>query len=237
MSRENKFKFQGIFFSLMLFSVLFLLQGCAKQGYSVIASTGTVIGVEISQNQTTQSPQAKLGYNRAEFAFVPTNRNSGVDAGTTKEGARDTANVIMELKYAGIFDLGTASGIYQRLAVGDIAVTTVSADIMMLKNADGTYSAEGIKALNRVRRIPEPDPAAMTAKAPISLKFDSLYTANPSDPALNKFNDAAKLEGYPKTRNPYPDNPAFRDFSIDPNSTAEQVNKVKSSLEGQGIAF
>ena len=124
-----------------------LLPGCTKQGYSVLASTGTSIGVEISQNPATQFPQGKLGYNRAELAFVPTNRNGGSDAGGAGNGAKDSANVLMELRYGGIFDWGATSGIYQRLAVGTEAVTQPGAAFMFAKNAEGDLSAETSQAV------------------------------------------------------------------------------------------
>ncbi len=71
--------------------------GCAvEQGYSVLASTGTSIGVEVSQNPATQMPQGKLGYNRAELAFVPTNRNGGKNStGSVNGGAADSADVLI----------------------------------------------------------------------------------------------------------------------------------------------
>lgn len=112
--------------------------GCADQGYSVLASTGTSIGVEVSQNPATQMPQGKLGYNRAELAFVPTNRNGGKNStGSVHNGAADSANVLMELRYGGIFDMGASSGIYQRLAVGTVAVHEPGASVMFAKDAEG----------------------------------------------------------------------------------------------------
>ena len=118
----------------------------------MLASTGTVIGVEVSENPATQFPQAKLGYNRAELAFVPSNRSSEKNAsGSFGKGATDVADVLMELRYGGIFDLGASSGIYQRLAVGSIAVQQPGASVMFAKNADGaigTGEALGLSATN-----------------------------------------------------------------------------------------
>src|SRR5262245_16999965 len=111
--------------------------GCANQGYSVIASTATTIGVGISQQPSNGAVDATLGYKRAEFAFVPTNRNSGEAAGATGGGAKDTGNVILELKYFGIFSTGSDSGVYQRLAVGETAVKQPGAAALFLKGADG----------------------------------------------------------------------------------------------------
>ena len=117
-----------------------LFAGCATR-QSVIATTGTVIGIEISQNPTNQMYSAKMGYDRAELAIVPTNlvadenrkktttTEPGKTTTTTDEpllteshGAEDVAPVLMELHYHGWFDSGSNGGIYQRLAVGKEAV-------------------------------------------------------------------------------------------------------------------
>jgi hypothetical protein len=131
------------------------LGACNGQEYYVIASTGTVIGVEVSQNPATQAPQAKLGYNRGELAIVPSNRPPCLtDEGQTKvacgqlgEGARDVPDVLMELRYGGIFDTGPSSGIYQRLAVGKIAVAQPGAALMFARDADGTLDPAAPAAL------------------------------------------------------------------------------------------
>ena len=59
------------------------LAGCASD-HAVIASTATTIGVEVSSNPTTGVPTGVLGYRRAEFAFVPTNRAKAGEAVDTK---------------------------------------------------------------------------------------------------------------------------------------------------------
>jgi hypothetical protein len=115
----------------------FALSGCAPNKTAVIAATGTTIGVELSQSQTTQAPMGVLGYKRAEFAYVPTNVES-----THGGGARDSANVLMELRYKGIFSFQSDSGIYQRLAVGDIAVAQPGAQIMFAKDDGGTVDED-----------------------------------------------------------------------------------------------
>jgi hypothetical protein len=148
--------FTTILRSAGLVSATMAVTGCADQGYSVLASTATMIGVEVSQNPATQMPQGKLGYNRAELAFVPTNRNGGKNStGSVGGGAADSANVLMELRYGGIFDLGESSGIYQRLAVGTEAVKQPGASVMFAKDADGSIDTETAKALAAVKAIPE----------------------------------------------------------------------------------
>ncbi len=151
--------FRGAVILIGLFLPLMLLHGCATSGGSVVAATATTIGVELSQSQATQTPTAVLGYKRAELAYVPTNRGYARKTTTTEDsdgkpittgdeglpssgsGARDTANVLMELKYSGIFDWSSKSGIYQRLAVGDIAVAQTGAAVMFAKDDNGNVDA------------------------------------------------------------------------------------------------
>ena len=58
---------------VFLAEILLVVASC-RVGTSVVAATGTTIGVELSQSQTSQAPTAVLGYKRAELAYVPTNR-------------------------------------------------------------------------------------------------------------------------------------------------------------------
>ena len=143
-----------------------LTQGCTAAGGSVIAATGTTIGVELSQSQTSQAPMGVLGYKRAELAYVPTNRGTAGKTTTTQDsggnpivthegglqstasGAKDSANVLMELRYSGIFHWGSGSGIYQRLAVGDKAVSQPGASLMFTKDSTGKIEPEAARALS-----------------------------------------------------------------------------------------
>lgn len=153
--QTNTFRLISMLFLLISFLTVLFLHGCAAVSSSVIASTGTTIGVKLSQNPTSQTPTAVLGYKRAELAYVPTNRGTA-DKTTTKQdskghpvvaqegglpttagGARDSANVLMELRYSGIFHWGSGSGIYQRLAVGDRAVSQPGAAFMFSKDFKG----------------------------------------------------------------------------------------------------
>lgn len=128
----------------MLMPFVLPLTACApKQNHYVIASTSTIIGVEVGSNAAT-TPQAKLGYNRSELALVPTNRGRCADkegaaceVPSGSQGAADVADVVMELRYGGIFDMGPSSGIYQRLAVGKNAVSGSGAAVMFSKDAKG----------------------------------------------------------------------------------------------------
>jgi len=133
--------------------------GCAAR-HTIVAATGTNIGVEVSQNPANQSPQAKLGYQRTEFAIVPTNRSANEEG---QGGAQQHGDVIMELRYGGIFDLGESSGIYQRLAVGSKAVEQPGAALMFSRDADGNVSSDAAKALQALKTLPQRN-AAMKAR-------------------------------------------------------------------------
>ncbi len=121
-----------------------IMTGCEQIPNQVVASTGTIIGLDLSLNPATQMPQGKLGYNRAELAIVPTNRgvcykkkdSSGWECTNNyKNGAVDSAEVLMELYYKDVFS--RKSSIYQRLAVGKIAVQQAGAAFMFARDPEG----------------------------------------------------------------------------------------------------
>lgn len=129
-------------------ALLVSLSGCSGHSHYVVAATGTVIGVEVARGADSQTPHAKLGYNRAELALVPTNRRSEDAAnGANHAGANQSVDVLMELRYGGIFDLGASSGIYQRLAVGATAVQQPGAAFMFARDADSEITAEAAQAV------------------------------------------------------------------------------------------
>jgi hypothetical protein len=139
--------------------------GCAAR-HMIVAATGTNIGVEVSQNPANQSPQAKLGYQRTEFAIVPTNRSAKEE---TDGGAQEHGDVIMELRYGGIFDTGKSSGIYQRLAVGRNGVAQPGAALMFARDADGAVSDNTAKAaLEALKTVPQRDSALKARVAKIA---------------------------------------------------------------------
>jgi hypothetical protein len=202
------------------------MSACTNQGYSVIATTATTIGVGISQQPTNGALDATLGYKRAEVAFVPTNRNSGDDAGKNGGGARDSANVIMELRYSGIFSTGDGSGIYQRLAVGNIAVTQNGTALLFAKGPDGKVDAGTAAALKAVRELPEVNETVEAAKAKLAKRLGSATASNDST-TVGKFDAAAKAEGFKD----------FDDFVASDKVTTEQVQAVRKRLESDGIKF
>lgn len=134
--------------------------GCAAR-HAIIAATATNIGVEVAQNPSTSSPQAKLGYQRTEVAIVPTNRSADKAPNGTGGGAKDHGSVLMELRYAGIFDTGASSGIYQRLAVGDEAVKQHGAAMMFARDAEGRVDANAATALKSLTSVARASPIAL----------------------------------------------------------------------------
>lgn len=208
------------------------VQGCTNTRHLVLASTGTVIGVEISQNPANQSPQAKLGYNRGELAIVPSDRQEQATSGSTPGSAKSVADVLMEIRYGGIFDLGASSGIYQRLAVGTTAVKQPGAALMFAKNADGSLNTQAVAAIKGLPVITE---TVEVSKAAMRTKFQEIYSKNNKAPELEKFETAAKAAGYPSTG--HVDYPAFRNFIADLKASPEKAEAVRKSLDSQGIQF
>lgn len=129
---------------ICMFCVALVLSGCETMPRSVVAATGTNIGLEVSQNPATQVPQMKLGYNRAEVAFVSETEYDG-----------DVANVLMELRYGGKSE--AHPGIYQRLAVGKTAVRMPGAAALFIKNAQGDLDRESIEGLKAAVTAFDPD--------------------------------------------------------------------------------
>lgn len=139
-----------------------LLAACqATQNY-IVTSTGTSIGLEIAQNPATQTPHAKLGYQRIELALVPTNKTVTPD-GTGTGDASQHGEVLMELRYSGLFDLGKSSGIYQRLAVGDTAVRQDGATMLFGRDAEGEVNADTRRAIQTLRGVPTGPPTEKLA--------------------------------------------------------------------------
>ncbi|MBI3784187.1 MAG: hypothetical protein HY270_12395 [Deltaproteobacteria bacterium] len=194
----------------VVLAALSVVQGCPSR-HAIVAVTATNIGVDVSQNPTTSSPQAKLGYQRTEIAIVPTNRSADVAADGTGGGAKDHGDVVMELRYGGIFDLGKSSGIYQRLAVGTEAVRQPGASVMFAKDDEGNVGSDAKAALASLNSVPtastevetklrnlrqlrrchktEVD-AAITSAGPTS--FDEVMDLKVTIEQLNKIAEATK---------------------------------------------
>lgn len=214
---------------LIILGFIAFQTACSNQGYSVLASTGTVIGVEVSENPATQFPQAKLGYNRAELAFVPSNRNGEKNPATSYgNGAKDVADVLMELRYGGIFDTGASSGIYQRLAVGAEAVQQPGASVMFAKNADGALDKDAEAALKAVNSLPSNSETNDHLMSPMAVRYNSFKNALDTA-SMTKFDNAVKSID-PKYSN-------FGVFFNDREVTTENIKKVCDLLNSQGESF
>lgn len=112
-----------------------VLTGCAAIKHSVMVSTQTGLGVTVSENPSTQLYEARLGYFRNEFAYIPGNTND----------PSSIPDVMMELRIVNIFAGG---GIYQRLCVGKNAVGQPGASLMFCKDAKGNILTNAVQAIN-----------------------------------------------------------------------------------------
>jgi hypothetical protein len=238
-------------------SVGLLLSGCAAGKHTVVASTGTYLGVDVSPDSATHEPHIKVGYGRTELALVPTNRDDdkkpgsrigeavrhdgceqcrsgakkcdacGKDAaevvkamqassvtcdtagktkfaqeGITDGGAQDSAEVLMEIKAEGSGGMGIAwqGGIYQRLAVGKIAVQQPGATALMTKglNAENVDAAVRLQAV--AASVPETPSDVRQARAELADAFITGYSNAKDDKEKTlveeDFNGAAKIAGY-----------------------------------------
>lgn len=196
-----------------------LVTGCRTPQHMILAASGTSIGLEIAENPSTQLYHAKLGYVRTELAVVPSNRSNGeIGDTTTGNGAKDTGNVVMELQYGNIFSLKSSS-IYQRLAVGDIAVAQPGAAFMFAKNTDGTLDPATAKAVSdSIKGVPSSNPTVTANKLPLANTYSGV--ANKAD-----WDTVAKAQGYT----------SFSAFLIDAKATQEKVDAMSKALKDAGL--
>lgn len=150
--RLDRAPLRGQGFILGVLCSCLLAMGCEQQGYSVVAATGTNIGLDIGVDPASQTPSLKLGYQRGEFAFVPTNRPATTtNQGDKTSGAQDTAEVLMELRYGGSVGTTTDTGIYQRLAVGPVAVKQSVEALLFTRKPDGSVDKNAAAAIQQAR--------------------------------------------------------------------------------------
>lgn len=214
---------------------LLWLSGCANaedKNHYVIASTGTMIGIEISQKPDTQTPQFKLGYNRAELAIVPTDRNTCATdsrAGTSRvecEGsgkASDVPDVLMELRYKGETKNGVDTGIYQRLAIGKNAVEQPGASLLFVDkdNQKEVAGAFGIYSSSVEKQMQIADE--------IEVCYEKI-----SDTNIKKeiWEHGKKLNVYPSFMAGGDPIPAFQD---DPNPDEFYLEEIKHPVGGSSV--
>lgn len=199
----------------LTFYAALLLQGCASH-HAVIATTGTVLGFDLSENPATQLYHVKFGYVRSELAYVPSNRAINDSQQSYKNGATDVADVIMELRFENLLKGG---GLYQRLAVGSVAVKQPGASLMFAKDSTGTINAVSAAAVaSSVQTVPARDPAVAAATLPLASAYHN---------AANKaaFDTVAQLSGYP----------TFIQLILDTKLTKDGLDKICTDLKAAGL--
>jgi hypothetical protein len=120
---------------LIFASAAVVLTGCAAMRSSVFVTSQTGLGVAVAENPATQLYEARFGYFRNEFAYVPGNTNDPASL----------PDVMMELRIVNIFSGG---GIYQRLCVGKNAVQQPGAYLMFSKDSKGNLLTNAVQAIN-----------------------------------------------------------------------------------------
>jgi hypothetical protein len=188
----------------LIASLAFLLIGCKTQD-RVIVATGTSIGVDIDENPATGLYHAKMGYNRGEFAMVPSTN-------------KYTPDVLMEIRYSGIFSRGDTSGIYQRLAVGAVAVSQPGAMAMFLKDPSGNVSTNTVAALKSLASIPTVNVSTTASLVKVAAAYRAATDKVPWD-------NVAKASGYA----------SMAAFLIDPNPAPDKVTAVQDGLRSANL--
>lgn len=192
-----------------------LLTGCTTR-HAVFVTTGSVLGLDISENPSTSLYHVKFGYVRSEFAYIPSNRSSSTNDPTTGQGAKDVASVLMELKMQNIFQGG---GIYQRLAIGEAAVSQPGAAFMFAKDSTGNFAPGTAEAVAQsLQSIPVLNAAATAAKVPLA----AAYRQSGNKTA---FDAVAKAKGYE----------SFAAFLTSSTTTAADVRAVADALKAANI--
>ena len=137
-------------FIILMAALATALTVSCKSQTCVVAHSATLVGLEATYLQQTQTPIGRLGYARSELAVVPTNRTADDQPKSGMGGgAKDSPNALMEFTFGGLFDF-EGRGIYSRMAVGDLAVSQPGAVAMFARNEDGSINAEAIRALSGI---------------------------------------------------------------------------------------
>ena len=195
---------------LSLFVIL-ALTGCATS-HSVIVNTGTVLGVAVAENPSTGMYEARFGYARTEFAYVPSNRARHTNETNVGQGAKDVADVIMEVRMENLLKGGL---IYQRLAVGSTAVAQPGATFLFAKGPDGNLDPAVAGA---VRSVTPVNSTAVAAQVPLA----QAYAASDKKEA---FDAVARRSGYAD----------FAAFLTDPKVSADSIKTVTQDLRNLSL--
>lgn len=192
--------------------LILALTGCSSVRHAVITSTGTGLGFSITENPSTGLYEVKFGYIRSEFAFVPSNRSGLAGETNFNNGAKDVADVMMELRFENLLKGG---GLYQRLAVGSVAVSQPGAAFMFAKGSDGNLDPSAAKAIaEAARSIPTANAEAVDGKVPLAEAYQKAANQDVWDAV-------AQLRGHE----------SFAAWLSDPKTTTEQVAAMATSLK------
>jgi hypothetical protein len=192
-------------------ALLVVLMTSCSTAHSVIVNTGTVLGLAVAENPSSGLYEARLGYARTEFAYVPSNRSVQTNGAVT--GAPEVANVLMEIRMENLFKGGL---VYQRLAVGDEAVRQPGAVLLFAKNVSGNLDAQVLAAL---QGVPTVERSVLEAQAPLARAFGAAADKTP-------FNEVAVRHGYRD----------FAAFVLDHHVTLAKVNALATELKGLGLS-
>ena len=174
--------------TLLVFGGIFL-SGCSQKlmRENVFANTESMIGLAIKQNPKTQLYEFQAGFARHELFFVPTDKSVKYDANGVEldiqRGAGTTAQVLAEIQVGGSGKGNSGSvEIYQRLAVGEIAVNSQAA-VALLAHDDATASAIANPELSaklvtatRKSKLDQIELLQKTTPQPVTLTVDGTPT-------------------------------------------------------------
>lgn len=183
---------------------------------NVLATTQSMIGVTVAQNPGTQMYELKAGFARNEFFLVPTGKTVHYAEGDWKAAgdnppfANDadiTPEVLGEIQVGGRGKQGLGTGeqsgqieVYQRLAVGKLAVRTPAA-IALMSNDPATAASA---AKTPIAMEVTPDRAAILDRLnALDARAAGRSFKDPNDPAktltADQFRDALakKVAGEP----------------------------------------
>lgn len=192
--------------------LLALVLTACSTSHSVIVNTATVLGVAVAENPSTSLYEARFGYARTEFAYVPSNRGRSTNEVTTGQGAKDVADVILEIRMENLLKGGL---IYQRLAVGENAVKQPGAALLFAKSPDGTIDPAVARAISEV---PAVNTTTIQTLSPLAKAFQE---SNKKE----AFDAVARRSGYEN----------FSAFLTDKKPSADKVKAITEELRNIGL--
>lgn len=192
-----------------------LFYGCNSPQSCIILSNQTGFGIRASYNPQTQLPEGEIGYINSVFSIIPTNRAFNSDEVQIEKvggGAKDTANVLFETNFSNWFNFWSDQAIYQRVAVGETAVSQPGVFAIFAKDYDGKIDVELIKALSGLK-----------SETQNVSKLKSLIAKVYTD-KKTVIDEILKQMGY-----------SNYDYFIDNENNLDKINKIVSKLKESGI--